>query len=88
VVPTKLKKIEKYSVDIILHGTETGKAEQHAQYLARTQHYTYISPYNDPEIVAGQGTIGLEILEQCDRVDHIFISMGGGGLVSGDRIGH
>ncbi|OAQ64699.1 threonine dehydratase [Pochonia chlamydosporia 170] len=83
VVPAKLKKIESYGVDVILHGAETGLAEQHAQKLAASGEYSYISPYNDPDIVAGQGTIGLEILEQCPQVDNIFISMGGGGLVSG-----
>lgn len=83
VVPAKLKKIQSYGVDVILHGAETGLAEQHAQKLAASGEYTYISPYNDPDIVAGQGSIGLEILEQCPQVDNIFISMGGGGLISG-----
>jgi threonine dehydratase len=83
VVPAKLKKIQSYGADVILHGAETGLAEQHAQKLAASGEYTYISPYNDADIVAGQGTIGLEILEQCPQVDNIFISMGGGGLISG-----
>ncbi|KHO01449.1 Pyridoxal phosphate-dependent enzyme, beta subunit [Metarhizium album ARSEF 1941] len=83
VVPAKLQNIQSYGVDVILHGTETGLAEQHAQKLAAAGEYTYISPYNDADIVAGQGTIGLEILEQCPQVDNIFISMGGGGLISG-----
>ncbi|KAI1156310.1 threonine dehydratase [Nemania diffusa] len=83
VVAEKLDKIRAYGVDVILHGNETGLSEQHAQQLAKEQGYTYISPYNDPDIIAGQGTIGLEILEQCEHVDNIFISMGGGGLISG-----
>ncbi|KAI8954447.1 threonine dehydratase [Xylaria longipes] len=83
VVAEKLEKIKSYGVDVILHGSETGLAEQHAQQLAKSQDYTYISPYNDPDIIAGQGTIGLEILEQCEQVDNIFVSMGGGGLISG-----
>ncbi|KAI0112251.1 threonine dehydratase [Nemania sp. FL0031] len=83
VVPQKLEKIQSYGVEVILHGSETGLAEQHAQQLAKSQDYTYISPYNDPYIVAGQGTIGLEILEHCPHVDNIFIAMGGGGLISG-----
>lgn len=82
-IPSKLENIKSYGVDVILHGAETGLAEQHAQQLAASGTYTYISPYNDADIVAGQGTIGLEILEQCDRVDNVFISMGGGGLISG-----
>lgn len=83
VVPAKLEKIKSYGVDVILHGAEAGLSEQHAQQLAASGAYTYISPYNDLEIVAGQGTIGLEILEQCAQVDNVFISMGGGGLISG-----
>ncbi|KAB8237938.1 hypothetical protein ETB97_001306 [Aspergillus alliaceus] len=83
VVPAKLEKIRSYGVEVILHGGETGLAEQHAQRLATSGVYSYISPYNDPDIIAGQGTIGLEILEQCERVDNVFVSMGGGGLVSG-----
>ncbi|CAM1507978.1 Fc.00g048260.m01.CDS01 [Cosmosporella sp. VM-42] len=83
VVPAKLEKIKSYGVDVIIHGAETGLAEKHAQELASSGGYSYVSPYNDPDIVAGQGTIGLEILEQCEQVDNIFISMGGGGLISG-----
>lgn len=83
VVPAKLAKIKQYGVSVILHGAETGQAEQHAQKLSKEEGYTYISPYNDPDIIAGQGTIGLEILEQRPNVDNVFISMGGGGLISG-----
>lgn len=83
VIPAKLDKIRSYGVNVILHGAETGLAEQHAQRLAASGGYMYISPYNDTEIVAGQGTIGLEIIDQCDQVDNCFISMGGGGLISG-----
>ncbi|OGM49472.1 threonine dehydratase [Aspergillus bombycis] len=71
VVPAKLEKIKSYGVNVILHGAETGLAEQHAQRLAAEEKYTYISPYNDPDIIAGQGTIGLEILEQCEQVDNV-----------------
>lgn len=83
VVPTKLEKIKSYGVAVILHGTETGMAEAYAQELASSGAYAYISPYNDPDIIAGQGTIGLELLEQCEDMDNVFISMGGGGLISG-----
>ncbi|PSN70273.1 tryptophan synthase beta subunit-like PLP-dependent enzyme [Corynespora cassiicola Philippines] len=83
VVHAKLEKIRSYGVDVILHGAETGLAEKHAQDLAASQGYTYISPCNDPDIIAGQGTIGLEILEQCKEPDNVFVAMGGGGLISG-----
>ncbi|KAG5770241.1 hypothetical protein H9Q72_002815 [Fusarium xylarioides] len=83
VIPAKLNAIKSYGVDVILHDAEAGLAEQHAQKLAASGDYTYVSPYNDPDIIAGQGTIGLELLEQCDHIDNIFISLGGGGLISG-----
>ncbi|KAF2663443.1 threonine dehydratase [Microthyrium microscopicum] len=79
----KLEKLQTYGVKVILHGAETGLAEQHAQHLATSENYTYISPYNDPDIIAGQGTIALELLEQCKKIDNVFVAMGGGGLVSG-----
>jgi threonine dehydratase len=83
VVPQKLAKIRSYGVDVVLHGAETGLAEQHAQHLARETGAHYISPYNDAEVIAGQGTIGLELLEQAPQIDNLFIAMGGGGLISG-----
>ncbi|KAK3192183.1 hypothetical protein K4F52_001813 [Lecanicillium sp. MT-2017a] len=83
VVPAKLEKIRSQGVEVILHGAETGLAEQHAQKLAATEGYAYVSPYNDAHIVAGQGTIALELLEQCAQIDNVFIAMGGGGLISG-----
>lgn len=83
VIPTKLDKIKSYGAKVLFYGSEPGQAEQHAQDLAKSNSYTYISPYNNPDVIAGQGTIGLEILEQCETVDNVFISMGGGGLISG-----
>lgn len=79
----KLDRIRSFDVDVVLHGAETGLAEQHAQYLAKERGFVYVSPYNDREIVAGQGTIALEMLEQSGHIDNVFIAMGGGGLISG-----
>lgn len=83
VVPEKLAKIRSYGVETVLHGAETGLAEQHAQSLARQTGARYVSPYNDADVIAGQGTIGLELLEQAPQIDTLFIAMGGGGLISG-----
>ncbi|KAL7902711.1 tryptophan synthase beta subunit-like PLP-dependent enzyme [Trichoderma sp. SZMC 28014] len=83
VVPAKLAKIKSYGANVILAGDDPGQAEQHAQKLAAEEGYTYVSPYNDAGVVAGQGTIALEILEQSDKVDNVFVAMGGGGLISG-----
>ena len=85
VSPVKLSKIKGYGVTVILHGEESGVAESYAQALAKEDGYIYISPYNDLDVIAGQGTIGLEVIEDLGRsgVNNIFISMGGGGLISG-----
>lgn len=83
VAQAKLDRIRSFNVDVILHGEESGLAELHAQKEAVLRDLVYVSPYNDPEIVAGQGTIGLELLEQAGEIDNVFIAMGGGGLISG-----
>ena len=83
VARAKLDKIQSFGVEVIIHGAESGLAEAHAQDLAAQGDYTYVSPYNDFDVIAGQGTVGLELLEQVDCIDNIFISMGGGGLISG-----
>lgn len=83
VAPAKLAKVESYGTQVILHGAESGLAEAHARQLADSRKFVYVSPYNDTEVVAGQGTIGLELLGQLPRIDNIFIAMGGGGLISG-----
>jgi threonine dehydratase len=82
VARAKLAKIHSYGTKTILFPGDSGQAEQHAQMLA-AQGYVYVSPYNDPWVMAGQGTIGLELLEQLPQIDNIFIAMGGGGLISG-----
>ena len=79
----KLRKIEALGVETILHSNDAGLAELHAQALAREQGLAYVSPYNDETVIAGQGTIALELLQQLPVIDTVFISMGGGGLVSG-----
>jgi threonine dehydratase len=83
VARAKLERIRSFNVDVILHGAESGLAELHAQQEAASRGLVYVSPYNDPEIVAGQGTIGLELLEQAESIDNVFIAMGGGGLIGG-----
>ena len=83
VAKAKLAKIQSYGTRTILNPGDSGMAEQCAQALAARGDYVYVSPYNDPMIMAGQGTIGLELLDQLPRIDNVFISMGGGGLISG-----
>lgn len=58
-------------------------AYEHARRLEEETHATFIHPFNDEEVIAGQGTIGLEILEQLDNTDAVVVPVGGGGLISG-----
>ncbi|MBU4510507.1 threonine/serine dehydratase [bacterium] len=81
----KVDKIKKYNVDLLLYG-DYDEAEQKALELARQEGKTYISPYNDFDIIAGQGTIGLEILEEFPEVEKVLVPIGGGGLVAGIAI--
>ena len=81
----KIDKIKKYNVDLLLYG-DYDEAEQKALELAHKEGKTYISGYNDPDIIAGQGTIGLEILEEFPEVEKVLVPIGGGGLVAGIAI--
>jgi threonine dehydratase len=83
VSPAKLARIRSYGTEVIIHGADSGLAEAHAQGVSRERGIPYISPYNDADIIAGQGTAGVEMLAQHPHVDAVFISLGGGGLVSG-----
>ena len=79
----KLRNIEALGVETILHSNDAGLAEQHAQDVAHENGLVYVSPYNDEQVIAGQGTIALELLQQLPVIDSVFVSMGGGGLISG-----
>jgi threonine dehydratase len=69
---------------VVLFGDSYDEAFQHAQRLARREKLTFVHPYDDPDVIAGQGTIGMEILRQCsDPLHAIFVAVGGGGLISG-----
>ncbi len=82
---TKLDKIKKYNAEIVLYG-DYDEVETKAREVAAKEELTYISPYNDAGIIAGQGTVGLEILEDLPKVDTIIVAVGGGGLISGIAI--
>ena len=71
-------------VEIVLHGDFYDAASQHARELQEAHGYTYIHPFDDPDVIAGQGTIALEILTQHPHhIDAIFVPCGGGGLLAG-----
>ncbi len=80
----KVKAVDKLGAQVVLHGDIYDEAYQHAVELAQSRGLTFIHPYDDPEIIAGQGTVGMEILDQhSDHIDAIFIPVGGGGLLAG-----
>ncbi len=68
---------------VMLHGPTFDDACAHALELARQQGLTFIHPYDDPDVIAGQGTIGLELLRQEPDLDAVFVPVGGGGLLAG-----
>ncbi len=79
----KREAIERYGVRLIVHGDEYMEAETHARELERVEGLVFASAYNDLDIVAGQGTIGLEIAEVWPEIDVALVPVGGGGLISG-----
>lgn len=80
---SKMEATKGYGSKVILYGKTFDEAQGKALEIARETGRIFISPYDDPEIIAGQGTIVLEILEQLPKVDVIVVPVGGGGLISG-----
>ncbi len=69
---------------VVLHGDSYDEAYAEAMRLKRKQGLAFVHPYDDPDVIAGQGTIGMEILRQSERpIDAVFVAVGGGGLISG-----
>ncbi len=81
--PTKVDMIRRYGADVQMHGTDGLDTELFARQFGVEHGKTYVSPYNDLEVIAGQGTVGLEMAEQMGHVDTVIVAVGGGGLVSG-----
>lgn len=81
--PLKVRMLAELGAKIRFHGVDCDRTEAFARRQAGKTGSVYISPYNDPYVVGGQGTIGSEILEQLPKVDCILASVGGGGLIAG-----
>lgn len=79
----KTDKIKSYGSEVQYHGTDGLDTEQYARDYAERNGMLYLSPYNDEQVIAGQGTCGVEILEQLPNVDAVFVAVGGGGLIGG-----
>lgn len=81
--PAKVEKIRGFGARVVFHGTDGLDTEIFARREAKERGATYVSPYNDEIVVAGQATVGVELLEQDPEIDAVFIAVGGGGLIGG-----
>jgi threonine dehydratase len=79
----KVKAIERWGAEVRRHAADAVKTEARAREVAAAEGLTFISPYNDPHIVAGGGTIGVELVRRLERIDAVIVPVGGGGLISG-----
>jgi threonine dehydratase len=81
--PSKIAATRGYGAEVVLHGTIWDEADEKAKQLVAERGLTYIHPFDDPQLVAGQGTLGLEIYEDFPEADVVVVPIGGGGLISG-----
>ncbi len=81
--PAKVQDIMLYDVEVRFYGRDTVETEAYAREYAEASGGTYISPYNDVEVIAGQGTVGAELVRQLRDFDAVLVPVGGGGLISG-----
>jgi threonine dehydratase len=81
----KVRAVADLGAEIVLHGDDYDEANEHALVLARERALVFVHPFDDPDVIAGQGTIAMEILRQHhgDAIDAIFVPVGGGGLIAG-----
>jgi threonine dehydratase len=79
----KVTNCRKLGARVILHGVDLTEARAHAEELASREQLTFIHPFDNADVMAGQGTMGLEILEQAPDLDAVVVPVGGGGLLSG-----
>jgi len=79
----KVDGIKSYAGNVQFFGTDGLDTEQHAREHSEKNDMYYLSPYNDPEVIAGQGTCGIEIRDQLPDVDAVYVAVGGGGLIAG-----
>src|SRR5262247_1926855 len=81
--PSKVEATRGYGAEVVLHGRIWDEANEKALELVRTEGLTYVHPFDDLQLIAGQGTLGLEIVQDWPEVDAVVVPIGGGGLISG-----
>jgi threonine dehydratase len=79
----KVEALEPYGVELRFVGSDSVEGEIEAKRVSREDGLLYISPYSDPQVIGGQGTVAVEIERQLERFDAVFVPVGGGGLISG-----
>lgn len=79
----KVTSTRRFGAKVVLHGANYDEAAERAAELKEQHGYTYIHPFDDPWVIAGQGTIGLELLSQAKELDAVVVPVGGGGLIAG-----
>jgi threonine dehydratase len=79
----KVERTRSFGAQIVLHGDTLDEARSHAMQLAAQQQLTFVHPYDDEAIVAGQGTVGIEMLAAVPELDTLVVAVGGGGLIAG-----
>ncbi|MGB6536106.1 MAG: threonine ammonia-lyase [Xanthobacteraceae bacterium] len=82
----KVKATEALGANVVLHGESLGEAQARAQAIATAGNLVWVHPYDDPHIIAGQGTVALEILDEVPDLDVLIVPIGGGGLIAGCAI--
>src|SRR6185436_5559332 len=80
---TKIKNTQVHGARVVLEGESLAEAGAHARELARRDNLVFVHPYEDPLIIAGQGTVGLEMLQAVPDLELLVVPVGGGGLISG-----
>ena len=81
--PAKIAATKEYGAEVVLHGSIWDEANEKARELVRDEGLTYVHPFDDAQLIAGQGTLGLEIVQDWASVDAIVVPIGGGGLIAG-----
>ncbi|EFH72647.1 threonine ammonia-lyase, biosynthetic [Vibrio cholerae] len=79
----KVEAVRGFGGEVLLHGSNFDEAKTEAERLSKEQGYTFVPPFDHPLVIAGQGTIGMEMLQQNGHLDYIFVPVGGGGLAAG-----